>query len=130
MNSDNIYITLTETDSTAEQIEYITIQFMKDLKEVGVDKVDRIAEDRLPEGAKVADPFTIGALAIVVAPVVLPKLIDFIQEWVLRGENRRLKIKTSKGLEIEWTPQKCLSEQEIIGLIKELEQIGKHTKRG
>ena len=51
----------------------------------------------IPEGAKGTDPATLGALAIVVLPVVLPKLIEFIESWLMRGENRRVKIKVQDG---------------------------------
>lgn len=130
MNSDNLYLTFSEVGSSADRMENITTQFLIDLKEVGVDKIERVAGESIPEGVKVVDPFTIGALVIVVAPVVLPKLIEFLQAWVLGGENRRLKIRSSKGVEIEWTPEKHLSKEEIVNLVRELEEISKHSKMG
>jgi hypothetical protein len=39
----------------------------------------------------------------------LPKLVEFLQAWTLRGENRTVRIKTPGGLELEFTPEKKMS---------------------
>jgi hypothetical protein len=71
------------------------------------------------KGSK-GDAFTLGALLLVAAPAILPNLISFIQSWALRGENRKVKIKTPDGLEIEFTPEKKMSEAELLALVDKL----------
>ena len=93
----------------------------RDLRELGVMSVERVAADVVPPGAKGADSI-LGALALVVAPVLLPQLVTFFQALVLRGENRMVRIKTPEGLEIEFTPEKRLSEDDVVALVRRLEK--------
>jgi hypothetical protein len=46
---------------------------------------------------KSVEAVTIGALAITVLPAALPRLIDFVQAWTLRGKDRTVKIKATVG---------------------------------
>jgi hypothetical protein len=69
------------------------------------------------------DAFTLGALLLVAAPAILPNLIQYLQAWTLRGENRKIKIKTPQGLEIEFTPHKKLSEAELLALVEDLSEV-------
>jgi hypothetical protein len=55
-------------------------------------------------------------------PAFLPKLVEFLQAWTLRGENRTVRIKTPAGLEVEFTPEKKMSEAEVLALVEKLAQ--------
>jgi len=60
-----------------------------------------------PAGTKSAEAITLGALAITVLPSVLPRLMEFIQAWSLRGQGRSVKIKANIGersIEVEYSP--------------------------
>src|SRR5262245_60155400 len=51
-----------------------------------------------------------------IGPPVAPKLIEFLQAWVMRGENRRVTIKAQTGgrsIEVEYSP-KSLSQAELM----------------
>jgi hypothetical protein len=56
-----------------------------------------------PHGAKSVDPITTGAIAIAVLPTFLPKIVEAVQAWALRGSNRTVKFKGKiKGQVIEF----------------------------
>ncbi|MFB0533374.1 MAG: hypothetical protein ACETWR_00155 [Anaerolineae bacterium] len=55
-------------------------------------------------------------------PAFLPKLVEFLQAWTLCGENRTVRIKTPAGLELEFTPEKKMSEAEVLALVEKLAQ--------
>jgi hypothetical protein len=112
-------LTVTEADADAEWLERLTGHLMRDLRELGAESVERASGGPAPEGAK-GDAFTTGALALVAVPAFLPKLVDFLQAWSLRGESRTVKIKTPTGLEVEFTPDRRLSPGELIALVEKL----------
>jgi hypothetical protein len=112
-------LTITEADADPEQLDELTVRLMCDLRDLGVESVERPTGKAAPEGAK-GDPFTLGALALVAAPAILPKLVEFLQAWSLRSESRKVKVKTPAGLEVEFTPEKKMSEAELLALVTKL----------
>jgi hypothetical protein len=89
-----------------ERLDHLTRQLRNELLDLEVETVDFIQEDQLPEGAKAAEAITLGALAVT----------------VLRGEGRRVKVKSQVGdrsIELEYTPQ-AMSQQELKTLVKTL----------
>jgi hypothetical protein len=112
-------LTITEADADPEQLDELTVRLMRDLRDLGVESVERPTGKAAPEGAK-GDPFTLGALALVAAPAILPKLVEFLQAWSLRSESRKVKVKTPAGLEVEFTPEKKMSEAELLALVAKL----------
>ncbi|MCO6451973.1 MAG: hypothetical protein J5I90_14415 [Caldilineales bacterium] len=119
-NEIDLQVSIVASDLDAQQLDEMTSYLQRDLRELGVDAVERAqGGDSVPARAK-GDPFTLGALALVVAPVILPKVLEFLQAWVLRAEQRKIRIKTPDGLEIEFTPANRLTQAEVIALAKEL----------
>lgn len=118
-NNVTFQITISEEEAEPERLDQLTIQLRRDLLDLGVDQASRPAGAVPVKGAK-GDAFTLGALLLVAAPAMLPNLISFIQSWALRGENRKVKIKTPDGLEIEFTPEKKMSEAELLALVEKL----------
>lgn len=116
-------ILIDEAGGDAEEVDRLTAYVQRDLRELGASSVERAAGEAAPEFAK-GDPFTLGALALVAAPVLLPKILEFLQAIVLRGEQRRVRIKTPAGLEVEFTPEKRLTAAEVTSLARKLSQPG------
>lgn len=116
-----LYLTVTEAEADAESLDELTGRLLRDLRELGAESVERPSSEAVPEGAK-GDAFTLGALALVAVPAFLPKLVEFLQAWALRGESRTVRIKTPAGLEVEFTPKKKLSEAEVLALVDKLAQ--------
>ena len=121
MAASEIKLTLAVAEAQAddERLDGLTGRLMQDLRELGVESIERPSGEAAAEGAK-GDPVTLGALALTIVPIVLPKLIEFLQAWALRGEQRRLKIETPDGLRIEFTPEQTLSNAELVALVEKL----------
>lgn len=88
----------------AEELDRLARQFLDELREIEVESADLVTSGPAPEGAKSAEAVTLGMLAVTVLPTVLPKLIDLLQAWVLRGQGRTVKFKgkvSGEDIEIE-----------------------------
>lgn len=114
-------LSILEADADAERLDELTTRLMRDLRDLGAESVGHSAGGTALAGAKAGDPFTLGALALVAAPAFLPKLVEFLQAWSLRGdESREVTIKTSTGLEVKFTPEKKLSGDQLVALVNKL----------
>jgi len=91
-----------------DELDRITRQLRSDLSELQVESVEFHRDGNLPSGAKGAEAaLALGSLAVAVLPTAIPKLIEFLRDWLLRGENRTLKLKLQVGgnsAEIECNP--------------------------
>ena len=113
----------TAEDVDTERLDEMTVRLMRDLRDLGIESVERPSGGPVPEGGK-GDAVTLGALALVAVPTFLPKLVEFLQTWSLRGEGSIVNIKTPAGLEVEFTPEKKLSEAELLALVEKLAETG------
>ena len=80
-------------DATDEERDQMARQLLSELNELDVESAELAKGGVAPEGAK-GDPITTGSIAIAVLPVVLPKIIETIQGWLLRGSNHTVKFKS------------------------------------
>ena len=110
---------IVDKQADAEQLDELTVRLMRDLRDMGVESVERSPGEDVPDGAK-GDAFTIGALALVAVPAVLPNLVSFLKDWSLRGEGRTVRIETPTGLKVEFTPEKSLSQNDVLELVEQL----------
>jgi len=109
-------------DADASELDLLTRHLRSEIQELDVESVDLLRDKTAPAGAKAVDPVTLGALAVVVLPAVVPKLVEFMQSWTMRKENRTVKIKTQIGdqsLEIEYSP-KLMSQTELMTVVDTL----------
>jgi len=91
----------------ADELDERARHLRRDLSELDVESVTAVAEGPAPAGAKSAEALALGSLAVVVLPTLLPKVVEFLQNWLLRGENRRVKMKLQvrdKSVELEYAP--------------------------
>lgn len=122
---DAVNLTLQLGSDTAidpEHLDQLTRQLRDEIREVEVESVELVREGTAPEGAKVAEVVTLGAIAVSVLPAVLPKLIDVVRDWLMRGEKRKIKIKTTIGdrsVEVDYSPQ-TISQDELKDLVNTL----------
>lgn len=117
-----LYLSIADPLADPEYLDELSRLLMSELRDLGADSVETLQESDPQKGAK-GDPFTIGALLVVALPALLPNLVSFLQAWSLRGENRRVRIKTPAGVEVEFTPEKRLSQKELLDLVNELSKI-------
>ncbi len=109
-------------DNDPERLDLLTRQLRGELLDLEVESADFIQKDQLPEGVKAVDAVTLGALAVAVLPSFLPKLVDYLQSWTLRGEGRKVKVKSQVGdrsIELEYSPE-AMSQQELKTLVETL----------
>ena len=107
----------------ADELDRLMRQLRAEIQEMDVESVDFVSGETLPEGAKSAEALTLGALAVAVLPAVVPKLIEFLQAWSLREENRTVRIKTHLGdraMEVE-VPRTMSSDElkDLVGVLTE-----------
>lgn len=108
--------------ATEEDVDQMTRQLFAELRNMDIDSVSLVKSDDAPLGTKSADPITIGALAIAVLPSVLPKVVEAIQAWALRGQGKTVKFKGKiNGRMIEFEG----SADELEKLINRLKKVRK-----
>ena len=84
-------------DATQDELDDLTRQLLGELREMEVESAEMVSAGAAPAGSKVADPALLGAVAVAVLPAVLPKLVEFMQAWALRGQGRTVKFKGKVG---------------------------------
>lgn len=122
MNADEISlnVTILEADSDTERLDDLTRCLMRELRESGLESVERPSVNATPEPYAKGDEVLLGALAVAAVPALLPGLIGLLQNWLQRGEGRLVRIETPAGLKVEFVPNKLLSNEEIIELAGKL----------
>jgi hypothetical protein len=120
-------------NADADELDRLTRQLLTEIKELEVESVELAKDETAPAGTKSIDAVTLGALAVAVLPTVVPKLIDLLQSWLMRGEGRAVKIKTQVGdrsVELEYSP-KTVSPDELKSLVDKLsEALWERNKNG
>ena len=91
-------------DTTAEDLDQMTRNLLKELRETDVEYARLLSVGTAPEGSKAGEAVTVGMLAVQVLPAVLPSVISMVQAWVTRGQGRTVKFK-GKGIEFEGSPE-------------------------
>jgi len=106
-------------DADDEELDRVTRQLRDELRDLdGVEPVKPVEAGAVPEGAKSAEAMTVGALAVAILPSVIPKLMEFLQTWSMRGENRTVKIETRVGdRSVNVEVPRTMSPDELKGLV-------------
>jgi hypothetical protein len=115
----NLTLKIESADADAEELDRLARNLRTEIRELDIESVELVREETLPKGAKSAEAVTLGALAVAVLPGVVPKLVDLLQTWSMRGVNRAVKVKTQVGdrsLEVEYSPA-TMSQAELKSLV-------------
>ena len=121
--ADNIQLTLLvgQPDADPDELDRSTRRLRAELQDLSLESVSLATSGELPAGAKAADPVTLGALAVSLAPVVMPALIEFLKSWMARKEGRTVVIRKKRGdASTEIEIRAPLSEADIAALAKRL----------
>lgn len=90
-------------EASPEEVDEAARQVLADVRQLEVESAELLTAGRAPEGTKATEVVTLGAIAVAVLPAVLPKVVDLLQAWALRGQNRTVKFKGKvAGQEIEF----------------------------
>jgi hypothetical protein len=79
--------------ATEEDLDRMTRQLLSELREMDVEEVELARAGTAPEGTKGVDAITAGSILVTALPAILPKVVDGVQAWVMRGSNRTVKFK-------------------------------------
>ena len=99
-------------------------QLRSELLDLDTESVDLIKGESPPAGTKSAEAVTAGTLAVAVLPAFLPKLLEYLQSWTMREEQRKVKVKSQIGdrsIELEYSPN-ALSQDELKELVTTLNE--------
>ena len=95
-------------DTTESDIDRMTRNLLAELREMDVESVELAPSGSAPSGTKSGDPVTTGAIVLAVLPTFLPKIVEFVQAWALRGHGRTVKFKgkiSGQTIEFEGHPE-------------------------
>lgn len=99
----NFTLQIMDATVTGDELDDLARHLMLELKEMEVESVDLASEGNAPAGTKSVEAITTGAIVLAVLPTFLPKVVDFIQAWSLRGQGRTIKFKGKiSGQDIEF----------------------------
>jgi hypothetical protein len=86
-----IVVGLGAKGADARELDELTASLGNELRQIDVRSVERISAGQAPPGSK-GDPFTIGWLAVTLTPIVAPKVMDILADWVKRVQGRSIKV--------------------------------------
>ncbi|MEO8356022.1 MAG: hypothetical protein ABI621_08910 [Chloroflexota bacterium] len=107
-------IEVSAQDMTTEDLDQITRNLLKELRETDVESARLLSVGAAPAGSKAGESVTIGMLVIEVLPAVLPGVLGLVQGWITRGQGRTVKFK-GKGIEFEGPPEEL---QKLLASLK------------
>lgn len=95
LDSLQINLAIYSPESTDEEIDIWTRQLLLKLRELDVEFAGLTFLDNVIEGEKGVgiDPMFAEAIALVVLPTMLPKILEFLQAWSLQSKGRTIKFK-------------------------------------
>lgn len=98
-----LIVQISAENTTEEDIDFMTRQFLSELREVDVEWAELTKGGPGPKGTK-GDPVTIGSIAVGILPIAIPGVVTLVQAWMARGQGRNVKFK-GKGIEFEGSPE-------------------------
>jgi hypothetical protein len=106
MDASPLHFTLqveADPQTPPEALDALARELLGELRQTDVESAELATAGAAPPGTKSADALTLGAVAVAVLPTFLPKLVDFVQAWSLRGQGRTVKFKGKvAGQEVEF----------------------------
>ena len=102
-NKAEFEIQVSATDATEEELDQMTRQLLSELRELNIESAELTKGESAPAGSK-GDPITLGSIALIAVPAILPKVADLVHAWVMRGQGRTVKFK-GNGIEFEGSPE-------------------------
>lgn len=119
---------LISPDSADDELDHLTRQLLMELKDLELESVKLVSADDIPDGTKGIDPVLAGTLAVAVLPTMLPKLLEFLQSWTLRGRGRTIKFNGEiAGQQISF--EGSMAEMERLVTLLEQKQKNQKTQK-
>ena len=103
-----------------DELDRITRRLMAEIQTLNVESVELLRDELPPEGAKLAEAITLGALLMAVLPGAIPPLLGLVQSWLLRDQSRKVKIRTEiegQTVELEYSGTMTLDELKTLSVL-------------
>jgi hypothetical protein len=115
-----IEIHLASSEADPGEIDKWARNLKAEIEEEGLGSADLLRDGYLPQGAKSAEAITLGSVVLAVLPALVPKLVEFLQAYVLRPkQDRCVKVKAG-SFEID-LPAETRSPEAVSRLIGALQ---------
>ncbi len=105
-----------------DRIERVTRNLRSEIQELAPGSVASAADGAAPEGGKGGPNFLTGVMLFHAVAGQVPKLLEYLQSWLMRGQNQTIKIEIQRGenkINLSYTPASTTHE-DIRDLIKQL----------
>lgn len=86
-----------EVEGDEEDVERATRQLRDEIRDLPIESVELERGGVAPAGSKTGELLVLGSLAVQLAPLVMPPLVDFLKTWVTRKEGRSVVVKRKVG---------------------------------
>ncbi len=115
-----LHIAKADGEANVDELDQLTHTLMRYLEGMDVESVTLLHEQDYLPGAK-GDMFTVGGLLVSILPTALPKVMEFLQSWVLQNVGHTIRAKVQRGdrsAEIEYpaymSPDELKNHLEVI----------------
>jgi hypothetical protein len=102
-----------DASADAEELEHLSTRLREELRELDIDSIDAVDAGPAPAGAK-GNAMAIGSLALTLAPIVIPPLINLLQSWLSRHEHANLTLENKDGEKLSISGNPTKEQQEVI----------------
>ncbi|HXJ91895.1 MAG TPA: hypothetical protein VMT20_03330 [Terriglobia bacterium] len=102
-----------DAGADAEDLERLSTRLREELRELDVESVETVDTGPAPPGAK-GNALAIGSLALTLAPIVIPPLINLLQSWLNRHEHASLTLEDKNGEKLSISGNPTQEQQEVI----------------
>lgn len=90
--NDAIELCVSEVDADAKDLDRLTRQLRRELEELDVAEVERVAEGPPPEGTKALEAVVVGKLLVRYGPGALRVVVRAVQHWAARDAGREVTL--------------------------------------
>jgi hypothetical protein len=118
-----VTLTLSTPDpDDAARLDRLARGLRSEIKGIGLDSVALATDTAAAPGAKGDGAAIPGVLILEGVLALLPKVVEYLQSWIMRGQNQEVKIEIQRGknkISLAYTP-KSASHEEIEALVAKI----------
>ncbi len=110
--------------SDPEAMDRLTRNLRSGIQEIGLESVQLGVDETKADGSKGAGAVLPGILVLNGMIALMPKVLEYLQSWIMRGQNQAVSIEIQRGankVNLSFTP-KSTSPEDILNLVEKLNQ--------
>ncbi len=105
----------------AREVEEQTRALKREIQGLPVQSVDLVSGGKAPAGTRSPEVLLAGTVAVTLLTPLLPKLIEVINGWLMRGKDRDVEIRITRGTEtIEVKVPASARREEVLAFVDQL----------